>query len=103
MAILKLKLLYKKKAEFVNKILLTNSAFFLELVLKFLHLFIYHMNTSFILHWLHIRSYLPVIMNALLSLFGNINLIWLSFPIAEIASITTAIVLCKKIYKHIDA
>lgn len=39
----------------------------------------------------------------LLSLFGNINLIWLSFPIAEISSIITAIILCKRVYKYIEA
>ncbi len=38
----------------------------------------------------------------LLSLLGNINLIWLSFPIAEISSIVTALILCKKIYRHLD-
>lgn len=38
----------------------------------------------------------------LLSLTGNINLIWLAFPISEIASLTTSIILCRRIYKKID-
>lgn len=37
----------------------------------------------------------------ILSLFGNINLIWLSFPIAEIASATTSFILYSKVKKNI--
>ena len=39
----------------------------------------------------------------LLSLLGNIDLIWLCFPIAELASATTSTILFQKIKKHINA
>ena len=38
-----------------------------------------------------------------LSLFGNIDLIWLCFPIAEISSALTSTILFNKIKKHINA
>ncbi len=37
----------------------------------------------------------------LLSLLGNLNLIWIAFPIAEVASLITTTILCKRIYKKI--
>lgn len=37
-----------------------------------------------------------------LSLFGNIDLIWLSFPIAEISAAVVSTILFQKIKKHID-
>ena len=37
----------------------------------------------------------------ILSLFGNINLIWLSFPIAEIVSVITSSILFSKIKRHL--
>ena len=37
----------------------------------------------------------------LLSLTGNLNLIWLSFPIAEIVSLTLSSVFLYKIYKKV--
>ena len=38
----------------------------------------------------------------LLSLTGNVNLVWLSFPIAEIASTVTSMVFLKKALAHLD-
>ena len=38
----------------------------------------------------------------LLSLTGNVNLIWLSFPIAEIAAVITSTVLFTKIKNHLS-
>lgn len=38
----------------------------------------------------------------ILSLFGNVDLIWLSFPIAEIASVITSFILLKKIKQKLD-
>lgn len=37
-----------------------------------------------------------------LSLFGNVDLIWLAFPIAELASVTTCIILYRKIQREIQ-
>jgi len=38
----------------------------------------------------------------ILSLIGNINFIWLSFPIAEISSVITSFILLKRIRKKLD-
>ena len=38
----------------------------------------------------------------ILSLFGQLNLIWLAFPIAELVAVIVSTILFNRIKKHLD-